>query len=184
MQKRVFKERTGSNEGYTFSRCLLRQSSHNKGILREEAMKLKTDGSIGAIYGLDDSSELKLPLFSTGVAAGFPSPAEDHLESRLDLNRHLIRNPPATFFVRAAGESMTNAGIYDQDLLIVDRSIESRNRRIVIATLNGEFTVKRLVQDEGGIYLIAENPDYDTIPVRVDTDFAVWGVVTYVIHKV
>ena len=79
---------------------------------------------------------------------------------------------------------MMEAGIYDQDLLIVDRSIEKRNRRVVIATINGEFTVKRLVQDEKGIFLVAENPDFDSIPIRVDSDFSVWGVVTYVIHQV
>ena len=153
-------------------------------MLKQIPKKLKTDGSISAIYGLGESSSLELPLFSARVAAGFPSPAEDHLESRLDLNQHLIRNPSSTFFVRAAGESMMEAGIYDQDLLVVDRSIEKRNRRVVIATINGEFTVKRLVQNEERISLVAENPDFDNIPIRVDSDFSVWGVVTYVIHQV
>ena len=146
--------------------------------------KLKSDGSVSAIYGLEESGSLELPLFSARVAAGFPSPAEDHLESRLDLNQHLIRNPSSTFFVRAAGESMMEAGIYDQDLLIVDRSIEKRNHRVVIATLNGEFTVKRLVQDEEGIFLVAENPEFDNIPIRVDSDFSIWGVVTHIIREV
>ena len=153
-------------------------------MLKSIPKKLKTDGSISAIYGMEESGSLELPLFSARVAAGFPSPAEDHLESRLDLNQHLIRNPSSTFFVRAAGESMMEAGIYDRDLLIVDRSIEKRNRRVVIATLNGEFTVKRLVQYEEGIFLVAENPDFDSIPIRVDSDFSIWGVVTYVIHEV
>ena len=153
-------------------------------MLKSIPKKLKTDGSISAIYGMEESGSLELLLFSARVAAGFPSPAEDHLESRLDLNQHLIRNPSSTFFVRAAGESMMEAGIYDRDLLIVDRSIEKRNRRVVIATLNGEFTVKRLVQDEEGIFLVAENPDFDSIPIRVDSDFSIWGVVTYVIHEV
>ena len=153
-------------------------------MLKSIPKKLKTDGSISAIYGMEESGSLELPLFSARVAAGFPSPAEDYLESRLDLNQHLIRNPASTFFVRAAGESMMEAGIYDQDLLIVDRSIEKRNRRVVIAILNGEFTVKRLVQDEEEIFLVAENPDFVNIPIRVDSDFSVWGVVTYVIHQV
>ena len=153
-------------------------------MLKSIPNKLKTDGSISAIQGHEESSSLELPLFSARVAAGFPSPAEDHLESRLDLNQHLIRNPSSTFFVRAAGESMMEAGIYDQDLLVVDRSIEKRNRRVVIATINGEFTVKRLVQNEERISLVAENPDFDNIPIRVDSDFSVWGVVTYVIHQV
>ncbi len=125
-------------------------------MLKSIPKKLKSDGSVSAIYGLEESGSLELPLFSARVAAGFPSPAEDHLESRLDLNQHLIRNPSSTFFVRAAGESMMEAGIYDQDLLIVDRSIEKRNHRVVIATLN----------------------------VRVDSDFSIWGVVTHIIREV
>ena len=92
-------------------------------MLKSIPKKLKSDGSVSAIYGLEESGSLELPLFSARVAAGFPSPAEDHLESRLDLNQHLIRNPSSTFFVRAAGESMMEAGIYDQDLLVVDLSL-------------------------------------------------------------
>ena len=153
-------------------------------MLKSIPKKLKSDGSVSAIYGLEESGSLELPLFSARVAAGFPSPAEDHLESRLDLNQHLIRNPSSTFFVRAAGESMMEAGIYDQDLLIVDRSIEKRNHRGVIATRNGEFTVKRLVQDEEGICLVAENLEFDNIPIRVDSDFSIWGVVTHIIREV
>ena len=135
-------------------------------------------------YSIEDENLKKLHIYESGVSAGFPSPAEDHLESRLDLNQHLIRNPSSTFFVRAAGESMMEAGIYDQDLLVVDRSIEKRNHRVVIATLNGEFTVKRLVQDEEGIFLVAENPEFDNIPIRVDSDFSIWGVVTHIIREV
>ena len=153
-------------------------------MLKSIPKKLKTDGSISAIYGMEESGSLELALVSARVAAGFPSRAVDHLESRVDRTQHLIRNPSSTLFVRAAGESMMEAGIYDRDLLIVDRSIEKRNRRVVIATLNGEFTVKRLVQDEAGIFLVAENPDFDSIPIRVDSDFSIWGVVTYVIHEV
>ncbi|MEE3122704.1 MAG: translesion error-prone DNA polymerase V autoproteolytic subunit, partial [SAR324 cluster bacterium] len=134
-------------------------------MLKSIPKKLKTDGSISAIYGLEESGCLELPLFSARVAAGFPSPAEDHLESRLDLNQHLIRNPSSTFFVRAAGESMMEAGICDLDLLIVDRSIEKRNRRVVIASIDGEFTVKRLVQEVKGIFLVAENSSFKSIPI-------------------
>jgi DNA polymerase V len=144
---------------------------------------LVTDGSIASIHGLEIDAERSLPIFSMGVSAGFPSPAEDYLEGRLDLNEHLIPHPTSTFFVRAAGDSMIQAGIFDGDLLVVDRSIEQRKGRIVIASLHGEFTLKRLWQDGGQIELRPENENYESIQVTVDDAFAVWGVVTYVIHK-
>ena len=103
---------------------------------------LVTDGSIASIHGLEIGAERSLPIFSMGVSAGFPSPAEDHLEGRLDLNEHLIPHPTSTFFVRAAGDSMIQAGIFDGDLLVVDRSIEQRKGRIVIASLHGDHTSK------------------------------------------
>lgn len=143
---------------------------------------LPTDGTIAAIYGLEIGESTKLPLFSMGVAAGFPSPADDHVEQRIDLNQHLVLHPSSTYFVRAAGDSMIGAGIHNGDLLIVDRSIEKRNGRVVIASLHGEFTLKRLVQEGGRIELRPENPAHQPILVTVDDDFALWGVVTYVIH--
>ena len=127
---------------------------------------------------------LPLPLFSGKVAAGFPSPADDFVEKTLDLNELLIRNPAATFFARAEGESMLGAGIYPNDILVVDRSIKPVSGRIVICALNGELTVKRLKSDSGMIVLAAENSDYADIVINADMDIVIWGVVTSVIHSV
>ena len=130
------------------------------------------------------SGESAIPLYACGVSAGFPSPADDYLEGALDLNEHLVRQPAATFFVRARGDSMEGAGIQDGDLLIVDRSLEATAGRIVIAALNGELTVKRLAQAEGRLRLEAENPAYAPIEFNVGDDVRLWGVVTNVIHAV
>ena len=126
---------------------------------------------------------LPLPLYTTSVQAGFPSPAEDYLDKTLDLNELLISHPAATFFVRVAGDSMKNAGIFSGDTLVVDRSLQPSDNRIVVAILNGEFTVKRLKIHPDGISLLPENPAYPILEVKEGCDFQVWGVVTYVIHK-
>lgn len=123
-----------------------------------------------------------IPLFLSSVRAGFPSPADDFLEKPLDLNEHLIQHPAATFFVRVDGDSMKNAYIHRGDILIVDRSLEATNGRIVIAVLNGEFTVKRLHFKNDSIVLESEHPNYPAIPISKDSDFQIWGVVTYIIH--
>jgi DNA polymerase V len=128
-------------------------------------------------------SNLNLPLFESRVAAGFPSPADDHLEASLDLNQHLIKHPAATFFVRASGESMINAGIHNNDILVVDRSLNPKNGDIVIASLNGELTVKRLQTAGRTLLLKPENPEYPVIEVSEEIDFLIWGVVTSVIHQ-
>ncbi len=124
----------------------------------------------------------KLPLYANKISAGFPSPADDYIEMKLDLNSHLIRHPAATFFVRVSGDSMQNAGIHSGDLLIVDRSIEPGDGKIVIVALNGELTVKRLSKKHNQIKLLAENPAYPAITI-VEQDLIIWGVVTYVIHE-
>jgi len=124
-----------------------------------------------------------LPLVATLVRAGFPSPAEDYIEDRLDLNEQLVAHPNATFYVRVSGESMLNAGIQDGDTLVVDRSLEARNDDVVIATLNGEFTVKRLVYRASQPWLIPCNPAFSDIELTEDMDTVIWGVVTSVIHK-
>lgn len=125
-----------------------------------------------------------LPLFATQVKAGFPSPADDFLEQPLDLNEHLIQHPAATFFVRVDGDSMIGAGIHPGDILIVDRSLEPLSGRIVIAVIDGAFTVKRIrIDTPGVVFLEPENPDFLPIRIESGSDFQVWGVVTYVIHK-
>jgi len=125
-----------------------------------------------------------LPLFSCSVAAGFPSPADDHLEGSLDLNDHLIKHPSATFFVRVSGDSMIKAGIHHDDILVVDRSLEPRHGKIVIAAVEGQLTVKRLNRDKGKTMLMPENDDYPPIVIDDDNDMTIWGVVTNVIHPV
>ena len=124
-----------------------------------------------------------LPLYLTPVEAGFPSPAEDYLDRKLDLHQHLVRNEAATFFLRAHGESMIGAGIHDGDLLIVDRSVDAGHRKVVIAALDGELTVKRLLRREGRVYLAPENPQFDPIDITESEFVHIWGVVTYVVHK-
>lgn len=124
-----------------------------------------------------------VPLYLAPVEAGFPSPAEDHLDCKLDLHRHLVRNEAATFFLRAHGESMLGAGIHDGDLLVVDRSVEAAHRKVVIAALEGELTVKRLLRREGRVLLAPENPEFLPIDITESEFVHIWGVVTYVIHK-
>jgi DNA polymerase V len=131
----------------------------------------------------DSKTQCALPLFAAPVKAGFPSPADDFMEKRLDLNEHLIQHPAATFFVRVDGDSMRGAGIHPGDILIVDRSLEAVSGKIVIAVIDGEFTVKRIRLSGGQIQLEAENPHFQPIQIASNSDFQVWGVVTYIIHK-
>jgi len=138
-----------------------------------------------AIYFPDlDSPVPSIPFYSASVAAGFPSPADDYVEKRLDLNELLIKKPSSTFFVRAEGESMLGAGIHPGDVLVVDRSVHAGVGKIVVCALDGELTVKRLRSKEGKLVLAPENPDYSDIPIREEVEMVIWGVVTSVIHNV
>ena len=123
-----------------------------------------------------------LPLFSDSVSAGFPSPADDYSEESIDLNDHLIRNPFSTFFLRIKGESMINSGIHDKDLVIVDKSLIPRPGNVVIAMIDGEFTVKRFSIKDNKFYLKAENINYPDFNFEDHNDIQIWGVVTYSIH--
>ena len=131
----------------------------------------------------DTSTNLELPFVNIGVQAGFPSPAEDYKEERLDLNKKLITNPSSTFFVRVTGNSMSGDGIYDGDLLIVDKSLSPRNDSILICFIDGEFTLKRVVARKDGFYLLPSNAEFDSILIDPESDFRLWGVVTYSIKK-
>ena len=131
-----------------------------------------------------DGQATELPLYSSTVRAGFPSPADDYIECKLDLNTHLIKHPAATFFVKASGDSMKNAGIQSGDMLIVDRSLEATHGKIIIAAIHGELTVKRLSRQHNKIQLIAENQAYDPIDITDEHEIVIWGVVTHVIHQV
>lgn len=122
------------------------------------------------------------PVFPGYIPAGFPSPAADYEQASLDLHKHLIKNRPATFFVRASGDSMIGAGIHANDLLIVDRSIEPRHGAVIIAVVNGDMAVKRLHVRAKQVTLVSENKAYHPITVSPEDEFQVWGVVTYVIH--
>ena len=126
---------------------------------------------------------LPLPLYTSRIAAGFPSPADDHLEAPLDLNEHLVKHPAATFVVRVDGDSMTGAGIYNGDLLVVDRSLDAKSGSVVVAVVNGEMTVKRLLIDRKRIRLVPENPAYKPIEIREVSDLVIWGVVAHVIRS-
>ena len=144
---------------------------------------MKTEKPPLVFFRPDLSTEYDIPFFDQPVQAGFPSPADDHLEERLDLNKKLIKHPSATFFVRVEGESMRDAGIFKDDILIVDRSIDPIDGKIVIALINGEFTVKKIRIKGKQIFLQAENPLFPLIEIAPEWDFQIWGVVTYIIHK-
>lgn len=123
-------------------------------------------------------------FFDTGISAGFPSPAEDFKEQRLSLDRELIKNKEATFFAKVSGQSMIGAGLEDNDLLVIDRSLEPINNKIAVCFLDGEFTVKRLRVEGENVWLQPENPDYPIIKITNENDFIIWGIVTNVIKKV
>jgi DNA polymerase V len=125
------------------------------------------------------------PLFLSPVRAGFPSPADDYVEERIDLNEHLVKHPAATFFLRVKGHSMIGAGIFDHDLVVVDRSLAPVHGAVVIAVIDGELTVKRLaLLPGGGVELRPENPEFPVLRLREFQELNIWGVVTDVIHSV
>jgi len=124
-----------------------------------------------------------LPLLGDSVSAGFPSPADDYTEQNIDLNEHLIKNPFSTFFLRVKGDSMINSGIQNHDLIIVDKSLIAMPGNIVIAMIDGEFTVKRLEKKNGELYLKAENDSYPDFNFKNHNEIQIWGVVIYSIHN-
>lgn len=141
------------------------------------------ENMIEKIEQLIQENFYELPIYSNYISAGFPSPADDHKEGKLDLNNYLINKPAATFLVKVSGDSMIDVGINPGDLLVVDRSIEPRHNKIVIAAVNSELTVKRLYKKDGVVKLIAENQNYPDIVFGDESTLIIWGVVTSVIHK-
>lgn len=135
------------------------------------------------IREIDPVTQMEIPLATERVRAGFPSPAQDYIDKKVDLNEHLIKNETATFIVRVDSQSMLNVGIDINDELIVDRSIEAKHRDIVIAWVDNEFTVKRLIKDAKGCWLKAENDDYPDIHPLEGQQFEIWGVVTKLIKN-
>lgn len=134
-------------------------------------------------YSPAKDGKVKLNLYAHPIPAGFPSPADDFLEKRLDLNDYLVKNKAATFLVRVEGTSMENAGIFDGDVLVVDRSIEASDGKVILGVLNGEFTVKRISMQKGRLFLVPENQQFKPIEVTEEMDFKIWGVVTFTLHK-
>jgi len=139
----------------------------------------------GLCFFIPDATTAKGTVFvNTGISAGFPSPADDFKEQRISLDKELIKNKEATFFARVSGDSMTGAGLENNDLLVIDRSLEPEHNRIAVCFLDGEFTVKRLQVNGDSIWLQPENPKYDAIKITEENDFIIWGIVTNVIKAV
>ena len=135
------------------------------------------------IYSAAFETELECPIIEGGIAAGFPSPADDFLDSSIDLNKYLIKNKPATFYARVKGHSMKDVGINDGDLLIIDKSIEPENGKIAVCYIDGEFTIKRLKVEENRCWLMPENDAFQPIEVLPESQFQIWGIVLHVIKS-
>jgi DNA polymerase V len=147
--------------------------------LKPEQGRTKVD----KVFSVSTATASPQVMYSTLVAAGLPSPTEDYSEGKIDLNDHLLQNPESTFFVRVSGDSMIDVGIHPNDLLIVDRSLRPASGRVIIAVINGELTVKRLIKkDNKKLFLVPENPNYPILEITEDMEFMIWGVVTNVIH--
>tara|TARA_Y100000590_G_C15484032_1_gene925103 strand:- start:249 stop:707 length:459 start_codon:yes stop_codon:yes gene_type:complete len=144
----------------------------------------KAAPEISKVYSVDPSTDYPLTLYSSPVYAGAPALSEDFTEGKLDLNKHLVKNPNKTFLVKVSGDSMRDANIHPEDLLIVDSSLRATNGQIVVAAINGELTVKRLCVEKQTLFLMPENLGYAGIEITKEMDFVIWGVVTNVIHKV
>lgn len=140
--------------------------------------------TVESVFRPDGQTKRLVPLYLSPIAAGLPMVTDDDVEGKIDLNLHLVKHPESTFLVHVIGESMQDAGIHPRDLLVVDRSIEPTNNKIVIAVVDGELTVKRLRKHRGKLWLMPENIDYQPIEIGENTDLHIWGVVTNVIHAV
>jgi len=132
----------------------------------------------------DTSGELKIAIVEDGISAGFPSPAEDFKETRISLDKTLVKNKEATFYARVEGKSMIGAGLDHGDLLVIDRSLEPKHNKIAVCFIDGEFTVKRLKIKKDTVYLMSENKKYQPIKINPEDNLLIWGVVTYVIKAV
>ncbi len=134
-------------------------------------------------YKADLSTAIELPYVDEGIAAGFPSPAQDYMDLSLDLNQALIKHPSATFYGRVKGDSMRDAGIEDGDILVIDRSIDYQDGMTAVCFIDGEFTVKKLKIEKDKILLIPANEKYAPIEVNPENEFMIWGIVTFVIKN-
>ncbi len=147
--------------------------------IEEQAEQMKLE-----IFTADTSTELPLPFADQGIKAGFPSPAQDFMDSPLDFNRDMIKHPEATFYARVIGDSMKDEGITEGDILVIDRALESRHGSLAVCAVDGEFTLKRIKIDGERLFLMPANERYSPIEVTEANEFMVWGVVDYIIKKV
>lgn len=134
-------------------------------------------------FSANTDSSLSLPMIDGGVSAGFPSPAQDYVDLKIDLNKELIANPSSTFYARVKGSSMVDAGISDGDILVIDKSLEPRDGDTAVCFIDGEFTLKYIRIEVDGIFLVPANPGFKPIKVTPDNHFSIWGIVTYSIKK-
>ncbi len=135
------------------------------------------------IIPVNNSVELSIPFIENPISAGFPSPAQDFLETGIDLNKELIAHPVSTFFGKVKGDSMKNAGIDDGDLIIIDKSLTPKEGDVAVCFIDGEFTLKFIKKDINCIWLVPANPTYKSIKVTEDNNFVIWGIVTFSIKK-
>jgi DNA polymerase V len=145
-------------------------------------LKLHSSPTI-ELYAVNTQTAYELPVLPFSISAGFPSPALDFVDLNIDLNKHLIENPSATFYGRVQGQSMRDAGINDGDLLVIDKSIAPKDGKIAVCYLDGEFTLKRIKIDKQGLWLLPENEKYPPIKIEEHNDLRIWGIVTFVIKK-
>jgi DNA polymerase V len=156
-----------------------------KGLFGEATKPVRLPVSlIESVMNFVQNKGYQLPLYESKVSAGFPSPADSDIEMQLDLNEHLIKHPATTFLVRATGNSMIEAGINDNDILIVDRSLKPQHGKIAVVAMDGQLTVKRLHQEDKQLFLMPENKSFKPIEVKENSDLHIWGIVTSVIHTV
>lgn len=144
------------------------------------ALKLHSSNTL-EIFSAATESVLELPVVSEGISAGFPSPALDFIDLSIDMNKHLVKHPATTFYGRVKGQSMKDAGIFDGDLLVIDKSLQPTDNKIAVCYIDGEFTIKRIQIQKDCVWLIPENDAYQPIKVTADNDFIIWGIVTHVI---
>lgn len=146
--------------------------------------KINTSSTLD-FYSANTNSVLELPLVDGGIAAGFPSPAQDYIDLSIDLNKELINNPSSTFYARVKGSSMIDAGISDGDILVVDKSLEPQDGDTAVCYIDGEFTLKYIRIEADAVYLVPANPNFHPIKVTEENNFCIWGIVTYSIknHK-
>ena len=134
------------------------------------------------IYKFNNKKSADVGLHISSISAGFPSPAEDHIDVSLNLNDYLVKHPSSTFYIYVKGDSMIGSGIYDGDLMVVDRSLEPQSNNIAVAVIDGEFTVKKIYKNKNQIYLLPDNKNYKPIHIKEGMDFQIWGIVTHSIH--